>query len=52
MHKVYNCDFINNEIQANHISPAYIPYDSQPAYLSTKVFGHSQFHLKKKKKRN
>lgn len=37
--------FIRNELQAQRITPAYIPTEAQPMDIFTKALGQSQFHL-------
>lgn len=41
---IEDCHFVRNELQANHIVPAYISTSKQPADIFTKVLGASQFH--------
>lgn len=37
--------FVHEKLQANRLSPVYIPSDAQAADLFTMALGASQFHL-------
>lgn len=39
-----DCHLIRDELQAQRISPIYIPTDAQSANIFTKALGHTQFH--------